>query len=152
VRKAQPEGGARGLGKSLLSRMRSRWRVGSGRRREQQKTGLRYRGGGIAEQGPGLGDLDDTAEIHDRHSIADVADDGEIVADQEDREVKPLLDVHQQVDDLRSDRHVGGRHGLVGHQEGRLHDEGTGDADALALPAGEFMRIVVRVLFEKALA
>jgi len=27
-----------------------------------------------------------------------VADDAEIVADQEDREVKPLLDVHQQVD------------------------------------------------------
>ena len=46
----------------------------------------------------------------------------------------------QQVDDLRLDRDVERRDRLVGDQELGLDDERPGDADALALPAGELVR------------
>ena len=36
--------------------------------------------------------------------------------------------------------------GLVGNDELRLHDQGAGNADALALAAGELMRVAVGVL------
>jgi hypothetical protein len=54
--------------------------------------------------------------------------------------------IAQEVDDLRLDRHVERRHGLVAHDEARLDGERARDAHALALAAGEFVRIAARVL------
>ncbi len=45
-----------------------------------------------------------------------------------------------QVDDLRLDRHVERRDGLVGHDELRAEREGTGEADALPLSTGQLVR------------
>src|SRR5204863_8954892 len=53
----------------------------------------------------------------------------------------PRLQVAQQVDDLRLHAHVQRRGRLVEHNEPRLQDERAGDGDALALAAGEFVRI-----------
>ena len=57
-----------------------------------------------------------------------------------------LLQVLEQVDDLGLDRDVERRDGLVGHQELGVERQRAGDADALALAAGELVGIAVVVL------
>ena len=90
--------------------------------------------------------LHDAAEIHDDDAVGDVFDDGEIVGDEEVGEAELALQIVQQVDDLRLDRHVERRDRLVGDDELRARGERPGDADALALAAGEFVRIAAHVL------
>ena len=52
----------------------------------------------------------------------------------------------EQVEDLRLDRDVERGDGLVGDDELRLQRERAGDPDALALAAGELVRVAVVVL------
>ena len=59
---------------------------------------------------------------------------------------KPRLQFHQQVHHLRADRHVQRRHRLVGDDQTRLRGQRTRDAAALPLPAGQFVRIALRML------
>ena len=47
----------------------------------------------VAIDGLCSADLDDPAEIHDRHTIADIANNGQIVADEDHAERTPALDV-----------------------------------------------------------
>ena len=89
-------------------------------------------------------ELDDAAEIHDGDAVADVLDHGEIVRDEEVGEAEPRLEVDQQVEDLRLDRDVERRDRLVGDDQLRLERERARDADALALAAGELVRIAAR--------
>ena len=56
------------------------------------------------------------------------------------------LQVLQQIDDLRLDRDVERRDRLVAHDQLRLDRERARDADALALAAGEFVRIAAHVV------
>ena len=56
------------------------------------------------------------------------------------------LEVGEQVEDLRLDRHVERADRLVEHEDLRVERERAGDADALALPAGELVRVAGRVL------
>ena len=51
------------------------------------------------------------------------------------------LQILQEIDDLGLDGHIESRYRLVADDETRLQREGASDADALALPAGELMRI-----------
>ena len=53
-----------------------------------------------------IGQLHHPAQVHDADAVADVADDGEVVGDEQVGETEALLQVLQQVDDLRLDRHV----------------------------------------------
>ena len=53
------------------------------------------------------------------------------------------MQVHQQIDDLRLDRHIQRRHRFVADDEFRAQRQGTRDTDALALATGKFMRIGV---------
>ena len=55
----------------------------------------------------------------------------------------------QKVDDLRLDGNVERGDGLVGDDELGLHDDGARDADALALPARELVRVSACVLADK---
>ncbi len=63
------------------------------------------------------------------------------MADEEIGEIVLLLQVAQQIDHLRLHAHVERRGRLVEHDEARLQHHGAGNGDALALAAGEFMRI-----------
>src|SRR3954471_2454921 len=81
--------------------------------------------------------LDDLPEVHHRDPVAHPPDDSEIVGDEEVREPELLLQVLEQVEDLRLDRDVERRDGLVAHDQLRIQGECARDADALALPAGE---------------
>ena len=56
------------------------------------------------------------------------------------------LQIFQQVDHLRLDRHVERRHRLVADDELGLHRERARDHDALALAAGKFVRVAAHVL------
>ena len=142
--KWQPGGGLTGLGTSpcstrflrLIARVRHR-------HREQQRLGVRMQRRG--EQRLLVGVFDDAAEIHHRDAVADVLDHREIVRDEQVSEPHLALQVDHQVQDLRLDRDVERRHRLVADDQLRLERERAGDADALALAAGELVRIVVHL-------
>ena len=60
-----------------------------------------------------VGRLDDATEIHDRHAGAEVSHDGQVVRDEQVRQLELLLEIPEQVEDLRLDRDVERRHRLV---------------------------------------
>ena len=61
----------------------------------------------------GVGQLDDAAEVHHRDAVRDLVDHREVVGDEDVRQLELALQVLQQVEDLRLDRDVERRHGLV---------------------------------------
>ena len=89
--------------------------------------------------------LDDAAEIHHGDAMADVLHHREIVRDEQVGDPELLLQVDHQVDHLRLHRHVERRHRLVGDDDVRIERERPGDAEPLALTAGEFVRIVAHL-------
>ncbi len=130
VRTRQVAGDRRGL---LAAR-----RIGHGR-----KQGLRV---GMLGTGPELacrGAFDNAPEIHDEHAVGEIANDRKIMRNEEIGKRQLRLHLDQQVEDLRLDRKVEGRDRLVADDELRLQDQRAGDADPLALAAGELVRIAV---------
>ena len=91
-------------------------------------------------------DLHDLAEVHHGDLGAEVTHDGQVVGDEEERHVELALDVLEQVDDLRLDRDVERRDRLVRDEHLRVQRQRAGDADALALAAGELVGVAVVVL------
>src|SRR5437870_200566 len=85
---------------------------GSLRRRGEQRA--RVRMARTIEDALGRADLDDAAEIHDRDAVADRPHDREVVGDEEQRQIVGSAKTLQQVEDLRPNRHVERRDGLVG--------------------------------------
>jgi hypothetical protein len=83
------------------------------------------------------------AKIEHENAVADQPNDAQIMRDQDQRKDQLALKPHQQVDDLRLDRHVEGRDRLVADDQARIEDDRPRDADALALAAGEFVRVAV---------
>jgi hypothetical protein len=75
-----------------------------------------------------------------------VADDREVVGDEEVGQPELVLELHEQVHDLRLDRDVERGDGLVQDEHLRVQRERPGDPDPLALAAGELVREAVRVL------
>ena len=76
----------------------------------------------------------------------DVPHHRQVVRDEQVRQVELVLEVLEQVEDLGLDRHVERRHRLVADDQLRAERERPGDADALALAAGELVRVPVVVL------
>ena len=112
--------------------------------RRQQRLGI-----GVLrpqEQVGAVADFDDLAEIHHGDAVTDVLDDGDVVRDEQIGEAELLLQIAQEVDDLRLHRDVERRHRLVADDEARIERQGAGDADPLALTAGEFVRVAVQRL------
>ena len=68
---------------------------------------------------------------------------GEVVGDEQEGQREALLQVDEQVDDLRLDVDVERGDRLVGDDQRGLDRERARDADALALAAGELVRIAV---------
>ncbi len=91
-------------------------------------------------------DLDDPAEVHDADPVGDVPDDGQVVRDEQEAQVEFGLQPVQQVDDLGLDRHVERGDRFVRDDDLGVEREAAGDPDALALTAGELVRIAVDVL------
>ena len=91
VRKRQPDGGLIGLGGSPLSGARGAAARVHRRHRRQQR--LRIGMLRLAVDPIDRPDLDDLAEVHDHHAIADVADDVEVMGDEDVGQVKARLQV-----------------------------------------------------------
>src|SRR5580704_1039571 len=87
--------------------------------------------------------LDNAAFTHHHHALANRADDRQVVADKGDRQMHlaaQLLEKPQNLC-LRGDVEAGDD--LVGEHEVRPQRHGTGDADTLALSAGELVGIAI---------
>ena len=91
-------------------------------------------------------ELDQLAQVHDCDPVGDVADDAEVVGDEDVRQAEVVLEVVEQVDDLGLDRDVERRTGSSSTISLRIDGERAGDADPLALTAGELVREAVDVL------
>src|SRR4030067_585272 len=87
--------------------------------------------------------LDDHAQVHDRHPVADVAHHAQVVGNEQVGQAELSLQVFQQVDYLGLDGDIQGRDRLAADDKLRIGGQGSGDTDALALPAGEFVRETV---------
>ena len=117
-------------------------RIGHGDRREQR---LRVRMLRILKEQPRVGHFDDAAEIHDGRATADVLHEAEVVRDEEIGQLQLFLKLHQEIDDLRLNRHVEGRDRLVGDDERRIQRQRARDADPLPLPSAELVRIAIQM-------
>src|ERR1700730_1946132 len=83
------------------------------------------------------GYLDDFAQIHDRNPVAHVPDNREVMRNENVGQPELLLKVGQQVENLRLDRNVQSRDGLVRDDQLGSKGQGAGDADALPLATRE---------------
>ena len=90
------------------------------------------------------GDLNDPAEDHHGDAVADVADHRQAVGDEQIGQAQALLQLDKHDDDLGlARRQVKHRDRLVTDDYGRLQGQCPGDADSLALAAGELVRLAV---------
>ena len=90
-----------------------------------------------------LAHLDDAPGIHDGDPVAELGHDPQIVRDEDQRQVGLALDLLQEPQVLRLDRHVQRRRRLVGDQETRLARDRDRAGDALADAATHLMGIGV---------
>jgi hypothetical protein len=92
------------------------------------------------------GHLHELPQVHDGDAVAEELDGGQVVRDEEAREPEPRLQLAQEVEHGGLHGDVERRHGLVGDQQARRDAERAGEADALALPTRELVRIPVAEL------
>ena len=100
---------------------------------------------GVLEDVHRVAVLHQVAQVHHAHRVGDVLHHAQVVGDEQVCELILLLQLLEQVDDLGLDGHVQGADGLVAHHELRVQGQGPGDADALALAAGELVGIALLV-------
>ena len=94
----------------------------------------------------GGSDLHYLAQIHDRHAIAHILDDSQVMSDKAVREAEAPLEIPEQIDHLGLDRHVESRDRLIADDELGLHRQCPGGPDALPLAAAELVRLAPGVL------
>ena len=91
-------------------------------------------------------ELGEPAEIHHRDPVGHVPDHGQVVRDEDVGQAELVLQLLQQVDDLRLHRDVECGHRFVADDDLRPKRQPAGDPDALALTTGELVRVPVDVL------
>ena len=112
--------------------------VGLGNGREQRLgVGVRW----SIEQLIDWSNFHDPPKIHHSYPVGDRIDDTQVMRDEQVGKAEAILQILQQVQDLRPDRHVERRDRLVEHDEAGLEGDGAGDPDPLPLAAGELVRI-----------
>jgi hypothetical protein len=94
------------------------------------------------EESAALRQLDDLSGVHHRDPVRHLCHDGQVVRDEEQRHAALLLQLEQQLEDLRLDRDVERGGGLVGDQHLGVHRERPGDHHALLQAARELERIL----------
>ena len=147
VRKWQPDGGFAGRRHVALQHdaLPALPGPGVGQRHGRQQR-LRVGVQGLLVDLLVVADLDDAPEVHHRDAVGDVAHHRQVVGDEDVGELELLLELLQQVDDLRLHRDVERRHRLVADDDLGVERQCPRHADALALPAGELVRVAVLVV------
>ena len=102
---------------------------------------MRVRVRGASEDLIDGAEFDEAAGVHDGDAGGELGDDRERVGDEQVGERELLLKLLKQGENLRADRDVEGGDGFVGDDEFGAEDQRAGDADALALSAGELVRV-----------
>ena len=118
-----------------LAHVHGRRRLGNG---GQQRPGVGM--GGVGVDLGGAADLAHLAQVHDHDPVADVLHHRQVMGDEQHGQAVAALHVLQQVQDLGLDGHVQRRHRLIADQHLGIERQRPGDADALALAAGELVR------------
>ncbi|CAH0324797.1 hypothetical protein SRABI106_04500 [Rahnella aquatilis] len=77
--------------------------------------------------------------------MADAFNNGHIVRNKQKCQTKLFLQIHQQIDDLRADRHIQRRNRFIGNHHFWIKGQRTRNANSLPLAAGKLMRIALRV-------
>src|SRR2546426_10149844 len=90
--------------------------------------------------------LHDLPGVHDRHRVARLRHDAEVVGDQDHREIELALESLEEFEDLRLDHDVQRGHRFVRDHDPRIAREGHGDHDPLAHAAGELVRVLLGAL------
>src|SRR5689334_9919398 len=93
----------------------------------------------------GISFLDYLTQIHHRDSIGDVLYHREVVSDEQISQSELPLKIAKQIEDLSLDRDIERRDRFVTHNQLRLDGQRSGDADALPLTSGKFVRITICV-------
>ena len=88
--------------------------------------------------------FDNLAMSHHAHAVSVMADDVEVVRDQQHRQAARFFLFGEQLQDLRLDCHIERRGWLISDQQGRIIGQRHGDHHALTLAAGELMWIGLR--------
>ena len=114
------------------------------RRRPQQPDRVRMGRSGVEVGGRGV--LDDLAGVHHRDPVAHAGDDAEVVGDQQHGDAEALLQVGEEVEDLRLDRDVERRRRLVGDEQLGFARQRHGDEHPLAHAAGHLERVLLDAL------
>src|SRR5215472_8976455 len=114
-----------------------RWRVGE----QLARVGLTR----VGEHLPGIAEFDDVALAHHGDALRDGPDQRQVVGDEEHREPEVALEVAEQLHDRGLDADIQRRGHLVADQHAGVADQGPGDRDPLALPAGELVRVAAGV-------
>ena len=79
-------------------------------------------------------ELDDVAEIHHRDAVGDVADDGEVVGDEEVGQPELVLEFAHRVQHLGLDRDVERARGFVTDDEVRVDGQGPREVTRCRCP------------------
>ena len=95
----------------------------------------------------GLGNLTHLAEIHHRDTVGDVLDHGEVVRDEHKRQAVLGLQILEQIENLRLDRNVKRRDGLVTNDQLWFEHERTGNRDALTLATRKLVWLAILYSF-----
>lgn len=85
--------------------------------------------------------FDNLTVIHNRYPITDIAHHREIMADKQEGQLTGGVQFAEQLQDFSLNGNIERRDRLVGHEQIRIQCECPGNADALALPATEFVWI-----------
>ena len=139
------EGAARGqveqAGRRALDRLELLEVLGVRGQRLEQTVGVRVRRLGQHLLGAAL--LDAATGVHHEDVVGRLGHDREVVGDEDDRRAELLLEVVDEVEDLRLDGDVEGGRRLVGDEQLRVVDQAERDHGALAHTARELVRVLV---------
>ena len=90
--------------------------------------------------------FDNLACVHDSDAVTSVLHHPQVMRDKEEGDLQSLLQILEQVDDLRLYRHIQRRDRFIRHNQLGVQREGAGNADALALPTTESVGVTAEVL------
>ena len=89
------------------------------------------------------GQFHDLAQVHHRDAVAHVFYHTEIMRDENVGQGMELLEILEEIENLRLDRYVQRLDGLIGDNQGRLHGERPGNPNPLAHTTAELVRILI---------
>ena len=142
VRNRQPDGGWIALGSSpVMPALTLACSASGSATGAESSRPLVYGWAGPQVHLVGGADLDQLAQVHDADLAGQVADHGQVVGDEQVGQAELPLQVAHHVEDLGLDRHVERGDRLVGDDQLRVEHQRAGEAEPLALAAGELVRV-----------